>query len=45
MANQDCLLVCNFGNFLVPVLVPEYTVRNVHLMHDKRLEDEGYESD
>ena len=43
MANSGCLLVCAFGNFLVPILMAGHTVNNLDL--DNKLEDEGYESD
>ena len=43
MANLGCLLVCAFGNFLVPILMAAHTVNNLDL--DNKLEDEGYESD
>ena len=43
MANLGCLLVCSFGNFLVPVLVAAHTVNNLDL--GDKPEDEGYESD
>ena len=43
MANLGCLLVCTFGNFLMPVLVAAYTVNN--LDPSDELENEDYESD
>ena len=43
MANLGCLLVCTFGNFLAPVLVPAHTVNNLDLGDEP--EDENYESD
>ena len=45
MANLGCLLVCTFGNFLVPVLVTEHTVNNLALADEQDPENEGYESD
>ena len=41
--NLDCLLECNFGNFLVSVLVAAHTVNNLDLGNE--LENQGYESD
>ena len=43
MANLGCLLVCTFGNFLAPVLVPAHTVNNLDLGDEP--EDKNYESD
>ena len=43
MANLGCLLVCTFGNSLVPVLVAAHTVNNLDLGNE--LENQGYESD
>ena len=45
MANLGCLLVCTFGNFLVPVLVTEHTVNNLALADEQDPENGGYESD
>ena len=45
MANLGCLLVCTFGNFLVPVLVAAHTMNNLDLSHGQSFENEGYESD
>ena len=45
MADLGCLLVCTFGNFLVPVLVAVHTVNNLDLGHEPCYEKEGYESD
>ena len=45
MANFGCLLVCNFGSFLAPVLVTAHTVNNLDLDDEQDLENEGYESD
>ena len=45
MANLGCLLVCTFGNFLVPVLVTEHTVNNLALVDEQGPENEGCESD
>ena len=42
MASLGCLLVCTFGNFLVPVLVTAHTVNNLCLGDE--LQNEGYES-
>ena len=44
MPNLGCLLVCNFGTFLAPVLAAAHTV-NLDLGHEQGLENEGYESD
>ena len=35
MANLGCLLVCKFGNFLVPVLVAAHTVKNLDLRDEQ----------
>ena len=43
MVNLGCLLVCNFGNFLAPILVATHTVNNLCL--GNKLEDECSESD
>ena len=43
MANLGCLLVCTFGNFLLPALVAAHTVNNLDL--GNKLENQGYESD
>ena len=43
MANLGCLLVCTFGNFLLPALVAAHTVNNLDLGNE--LENQGYESD
>ena len=43
MANLGCLLVCTFGNFLVPVLIGAHTVNNVDF--GDKSENEGYESE
>ena len=45
MANLGCLLVCTFGNFLVPVLVTVHTVNNLDLRDEQGPENDGYESD
>ena len=45
MANLGLLLVCTFGNFLVPVLVAAHTMNNLDLSHGQSFENEGYESD
>ena len=41
MANMGYLLVCTFGNFLVPVLIAAHTANNVDFGDEP--EDEGYE--
>ena len=43
MTNLGCLLVCDFGNFLAPVLVAAHTVNNLDLCDE--LENQDYESD
>ena len=42
MANLGCLLVCTYGNFLVPVLVAVHTVNSLDFGDES--EHEGYES-
>ena len=42
MANIGCLLVCTFGNFLVPILIAAHTANNVDFGDEP--ENEGYES-
>ena len=41
MVSLGCLLVCTYGNLLVPVLVAAHTVNNLDLGN----ENEGYESE
>ena len=43
MANLGCLLVCTFGDYLVPILVAVHTVNN--LGPGDELENGGYEND
>ena len=45
MANQGCLLVCTFRNFLAPVLVAADTVNNLDLGLEQSFENEGYKSE
>ena len=45
MASLDCLLVCMFGNFLVPVLVAAHMVNKLDFGDEQDHENEGYESD
>ena len=45
IASLGCLLVCTFGNLLVPVLVAAHTVNNLDLGDEQRHEKEGYESE
>ena len=42
MANLGCLLVCDLGNFLAPVLVAAHAVNNLDLGNEP--ENEGYQS-
>ena len=34
MANLGCLLVCTFGNFLVPILITEHAANNVDFINE-----------
>ena len=43
MANIGCLLVCTFGNFLVPILIAAHTANNVDFGDEP--ENEDYESE
>ena len=45
MANIGGLLVCTFGNFLVPILVVVHAVNNLDLGDEQGYENEGYKSD
>ena len=45
MANIGCLLVCTFGNFLVPFLVVGHAVNNLDLGDEQGYENEDYKSD
>ena len=45
VANLGCLLVCMFGNFLVPVLIAAHTAKNLDFRAGQGHENEGYESD
>ena len=42
MANIAGLLVCTFGNFLVPFLVVVHAVNNLDLGDEQGYENEGY---
>ena len=44
MANLECLFVCTFGDYLVPVLIAAHTANNVDF-GAKPEEDEAYESE
>ena len=44
MANLGCLLVCTFGNFLMPVFAA-HTGNILDPGSEQGLENEGYESD
>ena len=44
IASLDCLLVCTFGNFLVPVLVAAHAVNKLDLGNEQGHENEDYES-
>ena len=44
IASLDCLLVCTFGNFLVPVLVTAHAVNKLDLGNEQGHENEDYES-
>ena len=45
MADVGCLLVCNFGSPLWPVLLLAHTINNLNLGDEEGHENEGYESD
>ena len=44
-ANLVCLLVCNFGNFHMSVLVGAHIVNNLDLSLEQSFKNENYESD
>ena len=45
MANQGCLLVCAFRNFVAPVLVAADTVNNLDLGLEQSFENKGYKGE
>ena len=45
MANQGCLLVCTFRNFVAPVLVAADTVNNLDLGLEQSFESKGYKGE